>query len=139
MINANELRIGNWVMNRNMEWKRVGEILNNAGAYSIHFKENYKRGGDYASDLTPIPLTEQILLGLGFKDNGTRLIGSNEIIEWEIESDGKIEKQFGSLEYVLCSNEWGSIQKSITVKYVHQLQNLHFSITGEELTYNPTT
>lgn len=129
-LKENELRIGNYV-------KGIAMGLNHK--IDLHFFNECYDDETMLDWYSPIPLTEQVLLDLGFKDSGTRIVGSNDQIEWRLEDGTIIEKSFGSLEYVLESDDWGSTQKSITLKSVHQLQNLHFALTETEITYNPTT
>jgi hypothetical protein len=110
MIKANELRIGNWVYNS-------GE------PYKIDW-----RNDDYwhTDSLEPIPLTPEILEKCGFNNFGKDLI----------HSDFAIEKRKDIA--VLWPNEGCTETHNIKVpcKYLHQLQNLFFALTGEELEIN---
>ena len=65
--------------------------------------------------ITPIPLTEEWLLKFGFKQN-------KKYKYWEF---GKfiIDQNF-----TLCD-----IDIKVTIKYLHQLQNLYFALTEKEL------
>jgi hypothetical protein len=125
MIPANELRIGNWAYDNK---------LNGCIRFtSFHGLCNIENKPD---DYDPIPLTPEVLEKCGFLDTGTRYIGTpDEPIVWSSGYE-EIRKDFGRYEYVLYSDEWDSNLKSITVDYVHQLQNIYFAITGEELTVN---
>jgi hypothetical protein len=78
---------------------------------------------DYMNLHVPIPLTEEILLKCGFEKP-------------------KFSYDFGKLSIVLRGvhgykngrtyfNSWCIIEKQI--EYIHQLQNLYFALTGEEL------
>lgn len=70
-------------------------------------------------DMSPIPLTEEWLLKMGF------------------EKDGEGDWQKGDFAFTLGSEglklfmEYGFINPPI--KFVHQLQNLFYCLTGEEL------
>jgi hypothetical protein len=82
-------------------------------------------------DIEPIPLTEEWLLKLGFK----RI---KKGIGWDKLSDGK-------LILVEVPTNKGNIvafnydaDKYNYLKYVHQLQNLYFALTGVELQLNGT-
>ena len=69
--------------------------------------------------IEPIKLTEEWFLRLGFVDgqkNGLKLIRINEF-------------------YYMCYVK-ESRGLDIDLKYVHQLQNLYFALTGEELSIN---
>ena len=75
----------------------------------------------------PIPLTEEWLLKFGFYlvevfDTKIYFIKSLKQIEIRVYEDGGID--FGT------ENEWLT-----ELKYVHQLQNLYFALTGKELEY----
>lgn len=133
-INYKDVRMDNWVLGYltqeplQIDWLAM-KHLSDGNVQAAFY--------DHSPVYVGIPLTEQWLIDLGFKDSGTRIVGSNDQIEWKLEDGTVIEKSFGLLEYVLESDDWGSTQKSITLKSVHQLQNLHFALTETELTYNP--
>jgi len=120
MIRVNELRIGNWMFDENTE-------------------ENYQIGGYHLSwwdssgeiiGSNPIPLTEEWLIKFGF-----------ECINPEEEDEGDRDWILkGALLSIAREGGWFVMkQNSNTVgldssfKYVHQLQNLFHSLTGEEL------
>jgi hypothetical protein len=102
-----ELRIGNYV--------------------KIHGKPTQMELSDFNFDplfIKPIPLTEEWLLKFGFDKNENGLF-----------------KLFNESEVPILLNEdlngWtcDGINFSINgTQYVHQLQNLYFALTGEELT-----
>jgi hypothetical protein len=72
------------------------------------------------SDFEPIPLTEEWLLKFGF--------------EWKnhgLHKDNWVIRQFGGDWTIFLSNE--KYNFDIKLCYVHQLQNLYFALTGEEL------
>ena len=128
MIKAKELRIGNLatidgnVVEIYEVTHSVIEIANGAEPYSIN-------------DIEPIPITEDWLLKFGFE----------------------IQKTTTKSYHIDCSNGWDSVIfadmqpegdfwigiRSISdgenyvlhtdVKHVHQIQNLYFSLTGDEL------
>lgn len=76
-------------------------------------------------NITPIPLTEEWLLKFGFKSTQSGMMfilkdknGNN----FTIESDS------------ISFSARFIIDHYCEIKYVHQLQNLYFALTGEELT-----
>jgi hypothetical protein len=109
-MKATELRIGNLV------WEDYGgeyEVLMISPNYVDLVKPFLSLSGRYdINSLKPIPLTEEWLLKLGFV--------------WV--EDIKILK--GYLDDYIDGNS------NTQLKYVHQLQNLYFALTGEELTLN---
>ena len=117
MIQANELRIGNWFIPTMFNGVELEERPIIAMEF-LALSENPNWG-------KPIPLTEERLLKFGFKktENGwLRLEICNDwsYLYWERLAGFSlsVDKHGISLPYI---------------KYVHQLQNLYFALTGEEL------
>jgi hypothetical protein len=130
-LQTTELRIGNLVMQNGF----YGYV------YSIGSPEprKEKRFSDKAiitlfdnglttvpiDEIEPIPLTEEILLKLGFKQNEQFKTNFKFYLK-----DNEIEINI----YNGNNNSWLNDRYVINLKYVHQLQNLFFSLCGEELT-----
>lgn len=118
-MKASELRIGNW--------------LNWFSTYHCngYFDKQLEIEDFTQTDLSsarPIPLTEEWLLKFGFEK---KLNCSNMI--YYILADKCL------LEYNLTHNIADIVKKVnldlfIDIKHVHQLQNLYFALTNEELT-----
>lgn len=112
-MRASELRIGNWVYSelRNMQIELFdfADILNYYNANNLDHIE-------------PIPLTEEWLVKFGFEDNGQ---------SYEIEYCVVRRNYNNKVMFDLFKN--GEFIHS-ELKHVHQLQNLYFALTGEELT-----
>jgi hypothetical protein len=116
-MKANELRIGN-VVNRH---KFEGDVVHVIDSKDIYIIENSDpKSVLYVKNYSPIPLTEEWLLRLGFVSNPYQ--DRYEYGDIDIECD----KTKG--ETIL----WASGAPHI--KYVHQVQNLIFALTGKELT-----
>lgn len=115
-MKANELRIGNWV-------KRTTQPEGfQIDSHSFIVCERNP------SMYEPIPLTEEWLVKLGFKKRELSLSHNTKLYvclktENEYFNDGKC---------LILAQECPYI--SMPCKYVHQLQNLYFALTGEELT-----
>jgi len=109
-MTPNELRIGNWISMAS--WNADPEVKQ-VTAFDIANIVKFK----YA--IEPIPLTEEWLVKFGFEDN----------LPWEY-------KQFRLDDqdrfHVVDQTGYGIIIAR-GIKYVHQLQNLYFALTGEEL------
>jgi hypothetical protein len=117
-----ELRIGNWFIEKGHVKQFDGDFYHLLGC-------------------TPIPLTTNWLEKFGFEKNKDKrwMRGKSRyaIFYFEYYATGedncmwRIEyhdTDYGRNEYKDC-NQWGDV-----IKYVHQLQNLYFALTGEELT-----
>ena len=117
MIQANELRIGNLI---SLQGKEVTVNLNTLERLLYpELKKHSKFLGHYK----PVSITEERLLTMGFVDEYTTdgFLASRFHDFWFMNS-GQIRMLYGG--YILLDKE---------VKYVHQLQNLYFALTGVEL------
>jgi hypothetical protein len=113
MIKANELRIGNWLYDQ--------------GYYQIT-----KIDGD--EDTEPIPLTPEILDKCGFAKYDKRNYPLYApITERYYRQNGVLIAEGFSGSYSLRDDIKGGSIYNCFFKYLHELQNLHFAITGKEL------
>ena len=116
MIAANDLRQNNLLRDvLNGEIVNVLEVLADGVSTINRYGINY-------GFLEPIPLTEEWLLRFEFEINKTycsKKINKTNEFDIMIFDDG----------WLLCDCDI-----HCKIKYVHQLQNVWFSLTGEELT-----
>lgn len=120
-MKPNELRIGNWVEQPNNGVTRVTAILNDLQIKTeTGYIDKYCR---------PIPLTEEWLLNFGFRLGGDRFDKEASNGLFRIWSLGLIHETYHT-------NRIGDDMGDMELKHVHQLQNLYFALTGEELTLN---
>ena len=131
-MKANELRIGNLVFRINRSGKIHLPQENPLEVLQIgrHFSEVLLMGEIPAQkeewikisngDLSPIPLNSEWLERLGFKSNIWTALWSKDDL---------------SINIATPFYAWyGKESKTISdIKYVHQLQNLYFALTGQEL------
>ena len=121
-MKANELRIGNYYLSFGVDLKQV-EILHK---------------DKILIDFQPIPLTEEWLLKFGFS-----LMKDTTPYNYRIHKS----KMFFYIRYGSFTTDGGKtdligfnglfIANKFTrvIKYVHELQNIYFALTGEELTF----
>ena len=111
-IKARDLRIGNNVI------CEINGVIKVNQATLCDFANGFIK-------LSAIPLTEEWLLKFGFDvdEIGTLFkdVNSNCFLCFE---KGKVELLESESQVVLAK-----------IKYIHQLQNLYYSLTGQELTY----
>lgn len=118
-MNASELRIGNFVQHKCGAHYKIS-------AYDI---VDVADGTFY---IKPIPLTEEWLLRLGFIKPDRYMSGGFMIDGYE---DGFfVSSGFNFCQFCLIDQMVDTRYISDNIKYVHQLQNLYFALTGEELT-----
>ena len=111
MIDAKELMLGNWANYGNEPTQITTVWLTYIEYWGSHVASKKKPLPEKM--FSPIPLTEGWLLEFGI----------NEIIKLDIGIWNN-----GDAIYLMYGNE-----RSVSLKYVHQLQNLYFALTGEEL------
>lgn len=112
-MKANELRIGNLVYG--VITHRVIKSIN-----EDYYTDTYNNS-TLIRDAKPIPLTEEWLVKFGWE-----LTPLNASFKRYNRKSG-----FMIIEVYDDNKFWAEY---IYVKYVHQLQNLYFALTGEELT-----
>ena len=148
-LKPSELRIGNYVLTNNSLYRKadLGKIAcivainsevkvdNKQGVVTIYqiedkYKDTYGQFLDY---LKPIPISEEKLIELGFtktEDNDYLKVGRKAFLvsladygdtDFHVLYRCDIGMDFCSLAYV---------------DYIHQIQNIVFDLTGEELVIN---
>ncbi len=150
-MEANELRIGNYICRQSED---DGEVVDTfepeqiIGVGPAYYGEGYvayfavKEGQSHAENLrlfNPVKITPEWLIKLGFN------------ITWSGQGDGttlaiegkafNIHTHDASKGYVFAreysrdgNTKWNHIgYPSTRLIYIHQLQNLYFALTGEEL------
>jgi len=133
MINANELRIGSWVV-----WDNP--ILNIKELVQINWEDfelitNKNLGNKY----NPIPLTPEILEKCGFvvEKKGSHLFYTQRDNEGFATSWLSLRGSDISSWYLLGRQHIdyfeSYVQNEVKIFSLHQLQNLYFALTGQEL------
>ncbi len=120
-LSASDLRIGNWVNGNKPYQVTITELVT----------QDYHDKVTFTSYLEPIPLTEDWLLKFGFEK-------INHIHGYSFYSLSKSKKHIQGIEIY----ERRTAYKGFSVKhceYVHQLQNLYYALTGQELCTPPTS
>lgn len=112
-MTPNELRIGNWLTNFLDEEFQVN---GNTIAYW---------GLDEFPDPKPILLTEERLLKFGFNKS---FLDNDQCRCWDYELNEFHLHGMGDNIFTFMTRK---------INYVHQLQNVFFVLTGEELTFKP--
>jgi hypothetical protein len=110
-MKASELRIGNWVK---------------SPLYGVEYEIEFIYESPTIKEIEPIPLTEEWLLKFRFEKYYEYYVNSHLEIS-EMKSKKGYDAYCTDMDFSIFMTE---------VKYVHQLQNLYFALTGEELILN---
>lgn len=137
-MKASELRIGNLV---GVSWNNIFSTVIEITTDDVKLKDGFAT----YNQLQPIPLTEEWLLKFGFKKypdcRDTFQQQYYDSFQFEIDRftiiSFSIVQGFPHLVDCNYNRRYRSEEnkKEHLIKYVHQLQNLYFALTNEELTY----
>ena len=120
-MEARELRIGNII---EMTYLPNGKVFISINSYQINQLNDKEKGcrvAEYYDSFRPIPITEEWLIKFG---------GNCVMVEGcPIYYVNPFDIEYYENESVLIIGN-----SSVKLKYVHQLQNLYFALTGEEIT-----
>jgi hypothetical protein len=122
-MNAKELRIGNFLEGKNGIVK-VTRIFDEDHV-GIGAGDPYFVSGENPC-LKPIELTEEILLKFGFDKK------SNNVYFILV---GKCLLEYNNVHHFLDIVKRVNFDIDIEIKYVHELQNVFFAITGSEIEF----
>lgn len=111
-MKANELRIGNWIKSQFGGIQQAVDVMCD-GINTLKYE-----GINYEF-IEPIPLTEEWLLKFGFDKNQDLLV-RGLIMRYSFTNQ--------TIELIRYET-----LIDFEIKHVHQLQNLYFALTGEEL------
>jgi hypothetical protein len=130
-LNANELRVGNWIQQRPknnplMAWRNI--------QVDADVIKNIERGQSYF-DYQPVPLSEELLMNNGFKQHGHKN-DSNPLIHKSGNFEFAIYRP--SVDYrrkywLTTIHESINSHERLYIPFVHDLQNFYFAIRRTEL------
>lgn len=132
-MEAQELRIGNLLLLNNSEFRprETGKVITVTAVSTDTLKpsigckvDEYTYFGQFIEYLEPIPLTDEWLIKAGFERQKQYMgrVYNKSIMQLQNEDDGWVD---------------GYDTVIPLTKYVHQLQNLYFALTGKELDIKP--
>jgi hypothetical protein len=124
-IEEKELRIGNFVALSETDMLFKVESISSTG---LDVSNDDEETWIEIESFEPVPLTEEWLLRFGFEKKRQ----SGRIYDYCYIKNGLY---YAPMDF----HRWVYKNKSledVEIKYLHQLQNLHFALTGKELIYN---
>lgn len=139
-VNPSEIRLGNWF--RYIPESYFGPNCDDVFQFTQKsWRWIAEIGIDIGSAISPIPITADILVKSGFAEvnTGTSWAGYSKSFgnsnQYQIDFFFGLNIEDSGLE-IRGNSEFGNYETLIYlphIKYVHQLQNIHYSITGQEL------
>lgn len=128
-MKASELRIGNWIKSQFGGIQQAVDVMCDGINTLKHEGINYEF-------IEPIPLTEEWLLKFGFQKDDNGCYWVNLLTHYfELEkSDCFWFPVYAQIPEF--SHEKEQRVSLNCIEHVHQLQNLYFALTGEELTFS---
>ncbi len=137
LMKIQEIRVGNWYNSVKFGCPVQCELFE---LHELYVRSNGAYGDPPIEEVfEPIPLTEEWLLKYGFEKDSIHDDYFKPCGEYEIKI--VINAFSGSLTndpswFISIQTGYGNQPVTIYKKYVHQLQNLYFALTGEELINN---
>ena len=122
-MKQNEIRVGNCLIDPRAYDKELNKKF---GVDDSPYFKVTARDIQFAEEYKPIPLTEEILLKCRFKKkNGYKFVLHNS--HFSLVMIDSIKREDYAFSHY---NLW------VNLEHVHQLQNLYFALTGQELEVN---
>ena len=121
-MKATDLRVGNYY-----KWTDKNHNFKDCDVYQIESISSISLIEEYFKYFEPILLTEEWLLKFGFVE-----------LQYEDQTFGFKLNDFWFINETQIRNKYNSMLLDVEIKYVHQLQNLYFALTKNELTLNKT-
>jgi hypothetical protein len=123
-MKAEELRIGNYLTSE------INPLVNISALHILSIAEGNE-------EFKPIPLNEEWLIKAGFQKDEQGWFNIHFKIEGFAPNSFSVNVNSKATSICSHTNAYeGVISYVKQIEYVHQLQNLYFSLTGEELPIN---
>ena len=128
-MKATELRMGNYIYDRDIDFSKGGDrLVSYSKVFAISIStidiehDGHFTDGIPVDTIRPIPLTKEWLAKFGYKQ-------VNEL------GDGATAWEKRKSRFLYFKDRGVKIAGSshVELKYVHQLQNLYFALTGNEI------
>jgi hypothetical protein len=129
MIQPKELRIGNWFddVNNKSYMGPTRQQVESIDRYGVNKWQDMGSSGQVEfENMEPIPLTPEILEKCGFFRN-----------EYEKFIFNHMSREISLFEDINNRIRLRCDTHQVLIDHLHQLQNLYFALTGEELNYQP--
>ena len=121
-MKAGDLRVGNYFI--------FGEMRHACSYHDIANLEKDEANGVESPTYQPIPITKYFLLMFGFEYiQPLWVIDNDKFHTFKILLDDKVN----GIHFPFIASSDGEHFKLYGIRYIHQLQNLYYALTGAEL------
>lgn len=127
MIDTKEMRLGNMVLDKHGKTARVTEI----GLTGIKVDGGPGSYRQYAGEFSPIEITDELLAKIGFERSEDVIGNFNYDRIWKL--------QVLEIVWIMNADCYKTVDRCedrigrLQIKWIHQLQNLYYALTGKEL------
>ncbi|WP_316778359.1 hypothetical protein [Pedobacter antarcticus] len=131
-MKASDLRIGNYVGNGKVTMTNLENVEFSQGLYTVVENLSVKRSDE--DEILPILINEEWLLKFGFNWCESKIIGKDRKLSIQVSNNEDLD--YEDQEFFISNVSDNRVFSFwYEIKYVHQLQNLFFALTGEELEF----
>ena len=135
-MKATELRIGNLVYVSDNLTNLIFQEITPINIHNLMHLTGWDKS-PVDIEFEAIPLTEEFLLKFGFKNIDK---GGNDYITYTDPNHDyylQLDVRRKDNKYLILDNSFDDLRafSMVDIEYVHQLQNLYFALTGNELKY----
>jgi hypothetical protein len=132
-MDSKELRIGNYVWDGYSGVMIISQIT--YSTESVYFRKTWLLPEGFArcQDIEPIPLTKERVEEFGFEGKINEISNCGNFY---LDYDAEYGRHGMSLWYQKGAWCFSHTETFTVLKYVHQLQNLYYALTGKELVIN---
>jgi hypothetical protein len=135
MVESGEIMVGNWFKHQAVwSWRQDGTEYKE---FDFQWDESdwfqLEQCCLYLEDIDPIPITEERLLNFGCDKKNERYLffeNNSEKSKWFVQIYK--EDKWAVFLFVGVYPDY-PVHMFRSIKYIHELQNIHFALTGEKL------
>lgn len=140
-ITTSDLRLGNWLYDS--QYKGFPMQVEGIGKDWIYLNFEENEGDVFENtdkEIYPIKITDRLIKSLGFKEIKECVSGKNVfrgyVLDILVEDDGLPRLYlfyFNNKLTLRISGDYSYFDRPNNIKYVHEIQNIYYVLTGKEL------
>jgi hypothetical protein len=136
-MKVNELRIGNYVKFYDpINGTNIYKVYRIGDRGSVSLEDKGQLASCTVKDIEPIELTGDILINIGFKKGYNEIYSKtikDDFYEYNISYQNVSDNKYSFVAYGYKNGELKRQIRLDNIQYLHELQNVFFSFTNQEL------